>query len=110
MTALSLNSVIAYVQRSPNSIFVKGYGIPGPTGNIKAVELTTDSGATWHSSRIIYGEGKWSWTLWEAELFDVEESGTVHSRAIDALGNVQPREGLWNLRGVAFNGWGVGHW
>ncbi|KDR76401.1 hypothetical protein GALMADRAFT_226095 [Galerina marginata CBS 339.88] len=111
MTALPLNSVVAHASRTgANKLFVKGYAIPGPLGSVRSVEVSIDDGATWHSARITYQEGRWSWTLWEAELECEGESGRVHSRAIDSEGNFQPREGVWNLRGVAYNGWGVGRW
>jgi len=111
MAALPLNSVIGSVTLiSRTALFVKGYAVAGPSGNVSAVELTVDGGNTWHEAKIIYQEGKWSWTLWEAELKDVEESGVVYSRARDEKGEMQPREGTWNLRGVAFNGWGIGKW
>lgn len=111
MTTLPLNSVIAHVDCiSDRTLFVKGYALPGPSGNVKAVELTLDEGKTWCPTKIRYQEGRWSWTIWEAEIDCAEENGTVYSRAIDVEDNVQPREGVWNLRGVAYNGWGVGAW
>jgi len=49
--------------------------------------------------------------LWEAEIIhDVGETGTVYSRAIDATGQQQPKDGLWNFRGIAYNPWGVKRW
>lgn len=111
MTNLPLNSVVASVTRkSDSSVYVKGYAIPGATGNIAAVEISTDGGGTWKIARIIYQEGKWSWTLWDADLEGVSSSGLVYSRAIDTHGRVQGREGIWNMRGVGFSGWGVGSW
>jgi sulfite oxidase len=111
MTTLHLNSVVAYASRSHDgSLFVKGYATPGASGNVNAVEITTDGGETWCNAKITYQEGQWSWTLWEAEIGPVAESGKTQSRAIDSEGNKQPRQGVWNLRGVAFNGWGVASW
>ncbi|KAF8072101.1 Oxidoreductase, molybdopterin-binding domain-containing protein [Lyophyllum atratum] len=111
MTALPLNSVIgSVILTSPTSLYIKGYAVPSPSANVAGVEVTRDNGKTWHDARITYQEGKWSWTLWEAELDNVSESGVVFCRARDGKGEVQPREGTWNLRGVAFNAWGMGRW
>jgi sulfite oxidase len=111
MTALFLNSVVAQAYRmGDDKLFVKGYATPGAHGNVRRVEVTTDGGASWHPAKIVYQQGKWSWTIWEAEIPCAAETGKVNSRAIDTVGNLQPQEGIWNLRGVAYNGWGVGIW
>lgn len=116
MTALPINSVVASVELMPSSgsVLVKGFASPGPNGNIQRVEVTIDEGSTWFPAEITYQEGKWSWTIWEAELNPdnaaVPPTGVVHSRAIDEQGNVQPKESEWNVRGVAYNAWGVGRW
>lgn len=107
MTALPLNSVIARADRlTDRTLYVKGYALAGPSGNIKAVELTLDEGKSWQQAKVIYQEGRWSWTLWEAELECRTEDVIVYSRAVDAGGNLQPKNGVWNLRGVGYNGWG----
>lgn len=111
LTALPINSVVASILKTSNSsILVKGYAVPGLLGNVDAVEVTVDDGKTWHPAKITYQEGKWSWTLWEACLENVGESGTVKTRAVDTNGVCQPKEGQWNFRGVAYNPWGVKGW
>jgi sulfite oxidase len=110
MTALPLNSVIGVASRTEDTLYVKGYAIPGSCGNVQAVEITIDAGKTWQSAQIVYQQGRWSWTLWEFEVGGVEQCGRVYCRAIDSEGNVQPQQGIWNLRGVAYNGWGVKDW
>ncbi|KAG2018151.1 sulfite oxidase [Coprinopsis cinerea AmutBmut pab1-1] len=117
MTTLPLNSVVGSVtplsSSSPSgtAILVKGYAVPGGEGsNVKGVEVTVDDGETWYPATITYQEGRWSWTLWEVEVDGVEVSGRVRSCAVDSEGRRQPKEGVWNLRGVAYNAWGVGEW
>ncbi|KAI0364460.1 molybdopterin binding oxidoreductase [Pilatotrama ljubarskyi] len=111
LTTLPLNSVVASVTRKEHdSVLVKGYAIGCGDVQVAKVEVSTDDGATWHEARITYQEGKWSWTLWEARLEHVPQSGIVYSRATDRNGEVQQREGKWNFRGVAYNPWGRGKW
>ncbi|KAF9267649.1 molybdopterin binding oxidoreductase [Marasmius fiardii PR-910] len=111
MTALPLNSVVAAVHRTPPStIFVKGYAVPGETGNVKSIEVSVDQGLTWVPAEITYQEGKWSWTLWEAQVESSAETGEVFCRAVDASGNVQKRESEWNIRGVAYSAWSSQKW
>ncbi|KAG7089676.1 hypothetical protein E1B28_011335 [Marasmius oreades] len=111
MAALPLNSVVATVYRlSPSTLFVKGYAVPGDAGNVETVEVTADQGATWVPAQITYQEGKWSWTLWEAEVESPAETGRVFCRATDSSGNVQKREGEWNMRGVAYSAWSSRTW
>nr|GAT60909.1 predicted protein [Mycena chlorophos] len=118
MTALPLNSVIGSVLAIPTEspdkfcLQIKGYALPGPLvdGNVAGVEVSIDDGTTWMSADITYQKGKWSWTLWEANLDCVPASGTVYSRARDEAGNVQERIGAWNLRGVAYNAWASAEW
>ncbi len=111
MTALPLNSVVASaIYTSDSSLFVKGYAVPGGSGNVASVHVTVDDGATWTPANLVYQQGKWSWTIWEVELSRVSSSGVVFSRAKDQQGNVQNREGVWNMRGVAYNAWGHKSW
>lgn len=111
MTALPLNSVIGTAYKSTSDmIYVKGYALPGSTGNVATVEISVDDGQTWEKTKITYQEGKFSWTIWESEIPCTAETGTVYSRATDSSGHVQPKMGQWNLRGVAFNGWGKASW
>ena len=106
----TLHSVVASVELDPSDpqlLHVKGYATPGATGNVKRVEVSTDRGKTWEDAKITYQEGKWSWTLWEADArissVDIGEVGIrgmvgsgiggtgdkVMSCATDASGNKQ---------------------
>ena len=103
-----LNSVIGEVHLQDSQLFVKGYAVGGPDGQVRTVEVSIDEGHTWSPARITYQEGRWSWTLWEARLTLPEgvQHGVVYSRAVCERGNVQPCEVDWNLRGVAYSAFG----
>lgn len=122
---MPINSIIA-TPRSGESVehseegFVeaKGYALPGGDhGPVVRVEVSGDEGKSWteaeldwggHDSKQQHAESlKWSWVLWRAKV--KVDSGTgrkLWSRATDAGGNVQPREGQWTLRGVCYNAYG----
>lgn len=110
--SLPLNSVVALAVHHPSSssLFVKGYAVPGSSGNVASVQVSINNGESWVPAKITYQKGRWSWTLWEVKVTDVPQSGTVFSRAIDELGRVQNKECVWNMRGVAYNAWGHKSW
>ena len=72
--------------------------------------MSIDEGETWWHAHVTYQEGRWSWTLWAATVLLPEGKtachGTVYSRVEDESGNVQPKDTEWNLRGVAYHGYG----
>lgn len=113
---MPINSVIALPRngetlRSSSRVVVKGYALPqGDHGPVTRVEVSADDGETWTDATVIdeaRDHGKWCWALWEAEItLEKGESRRILSRATDAGGNVQCASPEWNLRGVAYNGYG----
>lgn len=97
-------------------VLVKGYALPGcDSGPITKVEVSGDNGKTWQQANIIdedkfSGEPskfKWAWCLWEANVRMQPGTGKrLLSRATDQGGNQQQETCEWNLRGVAYNGYG----
>jgi len=124
----TLNSVVAsaVLDSSDNQLLhVEGYAIPGSTGQVKKVEVSVDKGQTWTGAKTTYQAGKWSWTLWEADVkvssADIGVVGIsgvgsmkgcvkgggrkVLSRAVDDGGNKQKMDEdvQWNLRGIGYD-------
>ncbi|KAJ7578123.1 Oxidoreductase, molybdopterin-binding domain-containing protein [Mycena floridula] len=117
MTVMPISSVIAtaYV-KGEGKIYVKGYAVPrfdDPAMSCKSlpsetsISLTTDAGKTWYPTTVVYRGGRWGWVIWEGEIPVPKSTKSVEifSRAT-APGDSQPKEAEWNLRGVAWNGWG----
>jgi len=92
------------VVASEGEIVVKGYAVAGEGGPIKRVHVSTDEGKSWKDADIVYQDGKYSWTVWECRVSRVNESTKIWSRAEDSMGELQPLEPVWNLRGVMSNG------
>lgn len=125
MQYLSLNSAVCSVEVAETTpedpspkLVVRGYAIntflPRQIIPLKSIDVSLDEGKTWHPAQTVYHEGNWSWTLWEVTCpvpTDREES-EVWSRAQCGSGRYQIREGesRWNMRGVGFDGMGVGRW
>lgn len=112
------NSIIADPQSeetitlpSNGQFEVKGYALPcGDHGPVTKVEVSLDDGQSWVDAEIreeSKGKGRWSWVLWKALVkLKKGEKRRILSRAIDAGGNSQDPNAKWNLRGVAYNGYG----
>lgn len=118
---MPINSVIAIpassstVHLSPDGTTeVKGYALPsGSDGPITKVEISTDEGATWQLAELLENqetdgaELRWAWSLWRARVkIERGQGRRVLSRATDTSGNTQVKCPEWNLRGVAYNGYG----
>jgi sulfite oxidase len=95
---------------------VKGYALPGgEDGPVVRVEVSADGGSTWEDAELIKCVKndekdvslKWAWCLWRTKVKLEKGVGKkLLSRATDKGGNVQARCPQWNLRGVAYNGYG----
>lgn len=100
---------------------VRGYAVPaGMDGPIVSVDVSLDDGNNQMTAQLIDDDkqaSKWAWMRWRIELTRevLEKYGesvgpdkvkvTILSRATDAGGNFQ-QISQWNLRGVAYNGYG----
>ena len=116
---LPVNSVVAVpeagstVELSPNgTIEIKGYALPqADQGPVVRVEVSVDDGRTWFDAQIIdgtRGRAKWSWVLWKTVIrMERGQKRCIFSRAIDKGGNTQPPHHPWNIRGLAYNGYGA---
>ncbi|OJJ49042.1 hypothetical protein ASPZODRAFT_149999 [Penicilliopsis zonata CBS 506.65] len=115
MAEMPINSVVALPEGEvvvSSLIEVKGYAVPqGDSGPVTGVQVSMDEGKTWIEARLDESQArsKWCWVLWTAQI-PVSPSHKGHrvilSRATDAGGNTQPDHSQWNLRGVAYNGYG----
>jgi sulfane dehydrogenase subunit SoxC len=72
-------------------------------GEIEAVDVSTDGGATWTAAVLDPSVGEHAWRRfsadWEASVGEHE----LCCRARDAIGNEQPLEAPWNVGGYANN-------
>jgi sulfite oxidase len=102
----------------------RGYALPGGMdGPIVKVEVSGDEGQTWIEASLDFGGHggsgqpvnpverqrlRWAWVLWNAKVPVKKGIGRkIVSKATDYGGNVQPKDCLWNLRGVGYNAWGL---
>ncbi|THX80121.1 sulfite oxidase-like protein [Aureobasidium pullulans] len=117
LQTMPVNSAIAVpepgsrVERSAEGkVMVKGFALPsGDGGAVVKVEVSGDGGKTWTEAEIEHDadESKWSWRLWRANIEMSTGKGLkILSKATDEAGQVQPERCQWNLRGVAYNGFG----
>ncbi|KAE8742914.1 hypothetical protein FOCC_FOCC011466 [Frankliniella occidentalis] len=97
---------------SNSSLNMKGYAWSGGGRRIVRVDVTADSGKTWHSANITAQDSSkephhWGWSLWSIDLPIPQGVREVElwAKAVDSAYNTQPETfaNIWNLRGVLGN-------
>jgi sulfite oxidase len=88
---------------APGKVDVAGFAWAGET-DIKSVDVSPDSGATWQPARLVGEQAKYAWRRFESS-FDATkpESYLVLARATDANGRTQPVTPAWNPSGYLWN-------
>jgi DMSO/TMAO reductase YedYZ molybdopterin-dependent catalytic subunit len=108
VTDIQVKSIIvepANDQTLPSGIVpIRGAAYAGEYG-IVGVEVSTDSGTTWHSAHMVGPEQPFAWRHWEF-LWQPETGGKylIMSRATDTRGVQQPERAHWNSLGYGNNG------
>lgn len=107
VTALGVKSVIAGPSDGSTvktgKLIVHGAAWAGEA-DISKVEVSTDGGSTWNSSRLGREQAHYAWRLWNYE-WNAGKSGdyTILSRATDNQGRTQPATPVWNPSGYLYN-------
>ncbi|MDF2966948.1 MAG: putative oxidoreductase [Nocardioidaceae bacterium] len=86
---------------------VSGYAHVGADRTVARVDVSADSGRTWHQADLSEQHHPWTWRLWQATV--VVAPGPLHivARAWDDTGSTQPEstEQIWNPKGYMNNSW-----
>lgn len=72
---------------------------------VERVDLSTDGGATWGSTRLAPAGGRWNWRRWSARLHLPAGDYELTARAWDSAANTQPDQlaVVWNWKGYMNN-------
>jgi DMSO/TMAO reductase YedYZ molybdopterin-dependent catalytic subunit len=72
---------------------------------IASVDVSTDSGTSWHAAKLGEDRGAYAWRAWSHEWTPAKAGvAMVLARAKDEAGNAQPWESAWNALGYGQNG------
>lgn len=110
LTSLRAKSIIAepadgaFLEPSQQGVTIRGASWAGESA-IARVEVSTDSGQSWHAATLNPDHAKYAWRLWHYE-WQPRQSGAyiILSRATDSAGRTQPMETRWNPGGYLWNG------
>ncbi|XP_028301843.1 sulfite oxidase, mitochondrial [Gouania willdenowi] len=109
------------IDRSQETVTVKGYAWSGGGREVVRVDVSLDGGKSWQVAQLQSSEKglppgpspptgqAWAWKLWEIEAPLPPETQEVEiiCKAVDNSYNMQPDSvpPIWNLRGVLSNAW-----
>ena len=84
---------------------IRGFAFSGAP-DVAKVEVTDDGGATWSPATLGKDHDPHAWRLWSF-TYTPKNSGrvTLHARATDSRGSVQPKNAVWNQSGYLYNAW-----
>jgi hypothetical protein len=89
--------------RTGRSVTLKGIAFDGGAG-IREVLLSTDDGANWRPARLGRDLGRYSFREWSAAWTPARPGAYgLKARAVNAIGESQPAEALWNPSGYLRN-------
>lgn len=99
ITAASATARVGRIAR------LKGIAFSGAP-DIAKVEVTDDGGATWSEATLGKEHDPHAWRLWSFG-YTPKAPGriTLHARATDSRGSVQPKDAVWNQSGYFYNAW-----
>jgi DMSO/TMAO reductase YedYZ molybdopterin-dependent catalytic subunit len=84
---------------------VQGVALGG-TQAVRRVEVSTDGGERWQRAKLVGPDlGRYAWRQFALEVDLPPGEHLLASRAVDARGNVQPRERMENVSGYNNNSW-----
>ena len=107
-TVIPLKSIITHpipsTEYTPGRINILGAAYAGEK-RVEKVEISTDSGQTWHLASFIGPNEPYAWRQWQYS-WEVTQKGdyTIMARASDIDGNTQPMNANWNALGYMNNG------
>ena len=107
VTSLAVKSIIASPEIDAKvrsrQLFIRGAAWAGED-EIAKVEVSTDSGASWHPAVLGADRAKYAWRLWSYS-WKPAKSGeyVILSRATDTQGRIQPAKAAWNPSGYLYN-------
>lgn len=84
---------------------IRGFAFSGAP-DVARVEVSEDGGATWADAALDPRHDPYAWRLWSFR-WEPKAAGktTLHVRATDSRGSVQPKEAAWNPSGYLYNAW-----
>jgi DMSO/TMAO reductase YedYZ molybdopterin-dependent catalytic subunit len=91
--------------RVGKAVTIRGIAFSGAP-DIARVDVTDDGGATWSPAVLAKDHDPHAWRLWSF-AYTPKKAGraTLHARATDSRGSVQPKDAVWNQSGYLFNAW-----
>ncbi len=91
--------------RVGKAVTLRGFAFSGAP-DVAKVEVTDDGGSTWAPAALGSEHDPYAWRRWTFAYTPTRAGkATLHARATDGRGAVQPRDAVWNQSGYLYNAW-----